>query len=472
MMKEGSNYNAIRIDVLGNIQPVWIADFSDEECLGQAVDVECYRVDRVLTEQLEQISGELGFSIMGYVDAMGYTKNYVPNTYMQEFTGYHLLPGPGVLCGCNKYEYGPLEPEQLEQLLGYLAEKLFYAAAQRGDARACAWLGCFYGMEEYGCKNIQKAAYWLQEASYAGDALGWLFLGILIGWDEYYPFQPAHIRYCLEKSMELSQEETFEELLDYFAEKDIESIRNAKPLKPEYPYIDGDIVLESKEDATELYAKALDLLEKEESLEDGMKLMLEAADLGHSDACHYAGCKLYDYGQGEEFQFDEEGVLETFPADGERAWKYLVHTGLMGNTEILQILPYMGVKEEHARKFLELYVGLTGDKTIPKYILPNLKKVLELDKDGSQVCDACILPLEKDLYYIVREEDSLAEKIENLQQAFRDATHREYGESMAWRLSVDGRDSMAMDWSRKLQDRDKIESLLDIYLYIQSLENK
>ncbi len=578
------NYNALNIDVFGNMQPVWIEDFADDEYLGKAVDRECERVDRVMTESLEQVSAELGFAIMGFVDGMGYTKNYIPNRYLQELAGYHTLLGPGVLCACQNYDYAPLETEQVEQLIAYLtdrlklgfekkrdamwylkqegqdeylkglelykqdkheeahqsfqqsasmkypnginavavdylcgnvvqqdvekgiamqkeaaqlgseialrnlgvsyltgqngvsqdvnlAEQYLLEAAKRYDIRAYAWLGELYGDEQYGHRNVAKAAYWLQEATRGDDAMGWLYLGLFIGWEEYYLFQPRYIRYCLEKYIELSGAGDVAELLDCFTEEGSANIRYAKPLKPDYPYIDRTSALESTEDAHTLYTKALDLLEHRQTLSEGMNLMLEAAEQGHCKACHYAGCRLYDYGQGDEFQFSEDGVVDAFPVDMERAWDYLVHTGLTGNTDILQLLPYMGVEERDARRFLKLYMELTGDKTIERYILPNLGKIMAMDADYSGICDEYIVPLEQELYYLIQAEDSLDTRIEKLQQALREATHREFGESMAWRMATDPHDSMAREWKHECTDRDKIEKLLDIYLCIQKIQD-
>ncbi len=113
-------FNALRLTVFGDFEPVFIADFSTSEGLGAAIGFGCERINAVSTRELQYISTMLGFTVIGYVDAHGYEKNHIPNGLMQQISGYSLLMGPGILCGWQDNDYAPLETWQVEELTRFL----------------------------------------------------------------------------------------------------------------------------------------------------------------------------------------------------------------------------------------------------------------------------------------------------------------------------------------------------------------
>ncbi len=122
MKNYSCKFNALRVTVFGDLEPVFIEDFSTYRGMSAPIGFGCERINAVSTVKINTISHELGFTVIGYVDAQGYEKNHIPNRLLQYISGYNMLMGPGVLCGWDNNDYAPLETEQVETLTGYLAK--------------------------------------------------------------------------------------------------------------------------------------------------------------------------------------------------------------------------------------------------------------------------------------------------------------------------------------------------------------
>ncbi len=577
-------YNALRVTVFGDLEPVFIEDFSASEGLGAAIGFGCRRVDAVSTREMQRLSRRVGFSVVGFVDAHGYEKNHIPNRCLQAISGYDLLMGPGVLCLWEKNDYAPLETEQVERLtrvlcdalqlddrkkkaamacfrlvgqteyeqglalsregkfeeahalfvraaeqnhpnginavafdylqgegagqdvekgralmlravelgspignrnlgLSYLdgsdgfpqdhdqAHRHLLFAAMEGDGKAMAWLGYLHIDGEFEGKNMMKAAYWLQQATQENEPMGWYFLAYLIAQDDYYFIQPRYIRYCVDKYLELSPGETLEETVAGLAEEHLEEICDAQPMEPCYPHITGEMASRDLPDPDDQYGQALLLMESPDTARQGMEMLLSAADQGHGWACLSAGSYLADWGQGDAFRFDESGNVTAFPVDDEKCWQYWTQAAWRGEATLLRYVGFACERVEDARAFLTLYAELTGDKAFGKYVLPYLEKALELGEECPWENDEELEALEKRLSYLLWGEPDLQKRIKRLEDALWEATHMQYGDSMAWRLATDPHDSQALSWQQSCKDAEEIRQLLTIYQYIAKLQD-
>ncbi len=576
-------FNALHVTVFGDLEPIFIEDFSSSEDLGAAIGFGCSRVDAVSTREMQQLSKTVGFSVVGFVDAHGYEKNYIPNRCLQAISGYSMLMGPGVLCGWAENDYAPLETQQVERLtqvlcdvpqlssakkkaalacfrlvgqdeyeaglalsqegkfqeahalfvkaaeqnhpnginavafdylqgegvaqdvekgramllqavelgspignrnlgLSYLdgsdgfprdhklAHRHLLFAAMEGDKKAMAWLGYLHIDGELENKNMMKAAYWLQQATQEDEPMGWYFLAYLIAQDDYYFIQPRYIRYCVDKYLEQSPGETLEEVVSTLAEEHLEAICEALPLEPCYPHITGEMASRNLPDPDDQNGQALLLLDSPDTAHEGMDMLLSAADQGHGWACLSAGSYLADWGQGDTFQFDENGKVTAFPVNKEKSWQYWVEAAWKGEATMLRYVGFACQNAEDAREFLTLYVELTGDQAFRKYVLPYLEKALESGEECPWENDEELAALEKKLSYLFWGDPGLQERIERLKDSLWEATHMQYGDSMAWRFAADPHDAQALSWERKRKDAEEIRQLLTIYQYIAKLQ--
>ncbi len=146
MKNYACKFNALRLTVFGDLEPVWVEDFSTSQGLGAPIGFGCDRVNVVSTRDLQKVSAQLGFTVVGYVDAYGYDKNFTPNPSMESISGYDRLMGPGILCGWANSDYAPLETWQVEELTRRLPD---HAAVSPEKYQAA--LACFreVGQEEY-----------------------------------------------------------------------------------------------------------------------------------------------------------------------------------------------------------------------------------------------------------------------------------------------------------------------------------
>lgn len=580
-------FNALRITVFGDLEPVYIEDFSTSEGLGAAIGFGCNRINAVSTRELQHHSQIMDVSVVGFVDAHGYEKNHVPNRCLQAISGYDLLMGPGVLCGWENNDYAPLSTREVEIVADYFAAyldipkekmdalveyfrvpgqdeydegrklskeekydqahamfekswELGYAdglnalacdylygegvpmdrekghqlmeqaaeagsikairnigayslsgnhgypedekkarqylqkAADQGDDQAMGWMAFMYSREWYGFKNTLKALYWAQKAMKKGNDLAWLVQAMVIAEDEYYPYQPRHVRYCLEKYMVLYGC-TLEEALAMLQEEEKnEAIQAAEPLATDYPEIDREMFEASEADPYAQYLEAMNLL-KAGKAQEGGELLLKAAQQG----CHYAmssvGWRCMDGGQGDEFSYDPDGSVTYFPANFRVAYQNMCAVAALGETDTLRLLPfsYQNFDKDIAKGMLIYYVELTGDTFAEQYILPNLEKVLELSDAGVETPEITgqeLAELEQKLPGYTRAELTIPERIERLESAYWEGGHAGYGDSMAWRLSVDPEDSQALSWERNRKNRATIGKLLDIYHWIVKVQ--
>ncbi len=582
-------FNALRITVFGDLEPVYIEDFSTSESLGAAIGFGCSRINAVSTRELQMHSSMLGFSVVSFVDAHGYEKNHVPNRCLQAISGYDLLMGPGVLCGWQNNDYAPLDTRQVENMahyfagllnlpqekrdamdacfcvagqaeyeegrklnkeekydqahalfersweLGYVdalnalacdylygegvpmdrekghqlmeqaaeagsikairnigayslsgnhgypedekkARQYLQRAADLGDDQAQGWMAFMYSREWYGFKNTLKALYWAQKAIKKGNDLAWLVQAMVIAEDEYYPYQPRHVRYCLEKYMELGSY-TLEEALEMLQQEDKDdAIRPAEPLATDYPEIDWEMFEASEADPYAQYLEALDLL-KAGKAQEGRELLMKAAQQG----CHYAmssvGWRCMDGGQGDAFSYDPDGSVTNFPANFQIAYQNMCAVAALGETDTLRLLPfsYQGFDVELAEGMLQYYVELTGDSFVAQYVLPNLEKALELANTGVEVPEITgqeLAELEQKLPHYTRAELTIPERIERLEGALWESNHSGYSDAMAWRLSVDPDDGQARSWDNNRRNKATILKLLDIYHWIVKVQGE
>ncbi len=582
-------FNALRVTVFGDLEPVFIEDFSTSEGLGAAIGFGCDRINAVSTRELQHHSQIMDVSVVGYVDAYGYEKNHVPNRYLQEISGYSMLMGPGVLCGWEKNDYAPLSTQEVEIVANYFAglldlpqnkmealEECFrvpgqeeyeqglklsreekfdqahalferswelgYAdglnavacdylygegapmdrekghqlmlqaaeagcakairnigayslsgnhgytldekkareylqkAADMGDGQAQGWMGFMYSRAGYGFKNTVKALYWTQQAMKKGNDLAWLTLALIIAEGEYYPYQPRHVRYCLEKYTALfgcTLEEALEQLQE---EEKNEAIRAAEPLEPEYPDVTREMFEASEADPYDQYIEALELLKSAENAEKGRSLLLKAARQGCCQAMYSVGYRCMDNGQGDSFSYNEDGSVYNFPQDFRTAFQYLCRTAWLGEIDVLRLLPfsYQNFDVDMAREMLTYYVELTGDSFVEQYILPNLERVMELSNEGQDeppiITGQELAELEQKVPGYTRAELTISERIERLESAYWEGGHAGYGDSMAWRLSVDPEDPQALSWERNRKNRATIGKLLGIYHWIVKVQ--
>ncbi len=583
-----TQFNALRVTVFGDLEPVYIEDFSTSEGLSAAIGFGCERINAVSTRELQMHSSMLGFSVVGFVDAHGYEKNHVPNRYLQEISGYNLLMGPGVLCGWQNNDYAPLDTRQVENMAHYFAgllglpegkkeamadcfrvagqdeyeqgikysnEKDFedahalfekswelgYAdglnalacdylygegvpmdrekghqlmeqaaeagsakairnigtyslagnhgypvdeekarqylqkAADQDDDQAMGWMAFMYSRDGYGFKNTLKALYWAQKAMKKGNDLAWLVQAIIIAEDEYYPYQPRHVRYCLEKYMSLYGC-TLEEALAMLQEEEKnEDIQAAEPLATDYPEIDREMFEASEADPYAQYIEALDIL-KAGKAQEGSELMQKAAAQGCYHAMHSVGWRCMDGGQGDEFLYDEDGSVTYFPEDFRTAYQNLCLTARLGETDVLRLLPfsYQNFDKDLAKGMLTYYVELTGNTFVEQYVLPNLEKVLEVSDAGRadppEITGQELAELEQKLPHYTRAELTIPERIERLEGALWESNHSGYSDAMAWRLSVDPDDGQARSWENNRKNKATIRKLLDIYHWIVKVQ--
>ncbi len=582
-------FNALRITVFGDLEPVYIEDFSTSEGLGAAIEFGCDRINAVSTRELQMHSSMLGFSVVGFVDAYGYEKNHVPNRCLQAISGYDLLMGPGVLCGWQNNDYAPLDTQQVENMAHYFAgllglpeekkeamadcfrvpgqdeyeqglkhsnerdfeyahtlfvksAELGYAdglnavacdylygegvtrdyekghqlmeqaaeagsakairnigayslagnhgypvdeekarqylqrAADMNDGQAQGWLGFMYSREGYGFKNTLKALYWAQKAMKKDNEIGWLTLALVIAENEYYPYQPRHVRYCLEKYMALYGCTLEDALLQLQEDDKNEDIRAAQPLEVEYPEIDLEMFEASDADPYDQYIDALELLKSAENAQKGMELMLKSAGQGCFWSMYSVGYRSMDNGQGDDFSYNEDGSVNSFPANFRRAWEYLCMTARLGETDALRLLPfcYQGFDKDLAEGMLTYYVELTGNTFVEQYVLPNLEKVLEVSNAGQgdppEITGQELEALEKKHSVYAREELTIPERIQRLEGAIWESNHANYSDAMAWRLAVDPDDGQARSWEYNRENVDSLGKLLEVYRWIVKVQ--
>ncbi len=146
MKNYACRFNALRLTVFGDLEPVWVEDFSTSRGLGAAIGFGCERINAVSTRRLQELSALVGFPLIGYVDAYGYDKNHVPNRLLQGLSGYDLLLGPGILCLWRDNDYAPLETGQVEALVRTLTGVLDMSP---GKARAALAPFRLAGQAEY-----------------------------------------------------------------------------------------------------------------------------------------------------------------------------------------------------------------------------------------------------------------------------------------------------------------------------------
>ncbi len=590
MKKYLKQFNALRITVFGDLEPVYIEDFSTSESLGAAIGFGCNRINAVSTRELQHHSQIMDVSVVGFVDAYGYEKNHIPNRCMQAISGYDLLMGPGVLCGWEKNDYAPLSTREVEIVADYFAayldiskekmealeacfrvpgeaeceqglklskegkfdeahalfekswelgyadglnamacdylygegapldyemgQRLMAQAAEAGSAKAIrnigtyslsgdygyavdaekareylqkaadlgerqaqGWLAFMYADEGYGFKNTLKALKWAQEGMKKGSEVAWLTLGIIICGGEYYPYQPRHVRYCLEKYMTIG-DYTLEEALMALEqdEEKTEAVRAAQPLLTDYPEITWQMFGASEQDPYEQYIQALEAL-KAGQAQQGMELMLKAAQQGCYHALYSVGYRSMNNGQGDDFSYDADGGVNNFPKNSQKAYENLCKTAFLGETDVLRLLPfsYRNFDVKRAKVMLQYYVELTGNTFVEQYILPNLKKALEVSDAGQgdppEITGQELAELEQKLPGYTRAELTIPARIERLESAFWESSHAGYGDSMAWRLSVDPEDPEALAWQRKCKNKAAIEKLLEIYHWIAKVQS-
>ncbi len=268
----------------------------------------------------------------------------------------------------------PKDPEQAQQYLE--------AAATHYNASAMACLGYLYTLPEYGFCSYAKAAYWLQNAIELEDTDAWLFLAVLMIVDDYYSYQPAFVRYCLEKYAEatdISLEEAMAEAGCTAGETD--EILEANSVEPWLPRVPNTVILDGAPNPSELYAEAMELLSDEDTAQEGMELLLKAADMGYTPACSYAGTAFLDQGQ-EDFLFDEDGAVTNFPGDDSKAQYYMMKAATGGDKHSLRFLPFVfdDMPLEYAKAHLARYTAITGDWVMEALVAPVLDKVLAGDE--------------------------------------------------------------------------------------------
>ncbi len=589
MKKYVKQFNALRVTVFGDLEPVYIEDFSTSEGLGAVIGFGCNRINAVSTREMQMHSSLLGFSMVGFVDAYGFDKNHVPNRYLQEISGYNLLLGPGVICGWENSDYAPLDTRQVENMAHYFAgllglpegkketmaacfrvagqseyeqglklsngrdyenahalfEKswaLGYAdglnavacdylygegvpmdyekghqlmqqaadlgcakairnigayslsgnhgysvdeekareylqrAADMNDGQAQGWLGFMYSREGYGFKNTLKALYWAQKAMKKDNEIGWLTLALVIAENEYYPYQPRHVRYCLEKYMALYGCTLENALLQLQEDDKNEDIRAAQPLEPHYPEITWELFEASDADPHDQYIDALELLQSAENAQKGMERMLKSAEQGCFWAMYSVGYRSMDNGKGDDFSYNEDGSVNNFPANFRRAWENLCMTAHLGETDALRLLPfcYHGFDKDLAKGMLIYYVELTGDTFVEQYVLPNLEKVLEVCDAGlgdpPEITGQELEALEQKLSVYAREELTIPERIKRLEGAIWESNHANYSDAMAWRLAADPNDGQAKAWEYNRENVDSLNKLLEVYRWIAKVQ--
>lgn len=115
--------NALIITAQGLIQEVYV-DFSDYESMCSVIDAEA--VDRLHTSSTLALSEECGVYIQGFVDRKGMEKELDENEIGAIFSGYSVIFGDVVVCGCNSsYDYIGLNPEDLKKV-GDIIKKRCY----------------------------------------------------------------------------------------------------------------------------------------------------------------------------------------------------------------------------------------------------------------------------------------------------------------------------------------------------------
>ncbi len=588
MRKYMKQYNALRVTVFGDLEPLFIEDFSTSEGLGDAVGFGCTRIDAVSTRQLQSFSTWIGFPVVGFVDAHGYEKNHVPNRCMQVLSGYSMLMGPGILCGWEGNDYAPLETWQVEALIRALAEQLelpasktdkalsnfaqlgqeeyeqglklakeqpeqahalfeqaaklgypdglnavawdylygagvpkdvekgktlMEQAAQMGSPKACrnigldymsddagnivdadkamqylqkaadlgdikgmAWLAYMYAYDVFGRQNRVKALYWAQKARNKNDDIAWLTLAAIICQDAYYPYQPRHVRYCLERYVEFGGGSVEQAVGDLNETQKQAELLAAQPLEPKYPKLTREMMEASEADPYNQYVEAMTLLEHAENAQKGMALLLTAADQGCFNAMFSAAYRFMDEGQGDDFTYNEDGSVNCFPENDEKAWQYLVRTAALGETTLLRELPfaYPDFDVDLAQEMLDYYVELTGDTFVETYLLPNVKQALKLSDGGEEpprITMQELAALEKKLPHYTREELSIPERIKRLEDAIWGSNHSGYSDAMAWRLASDPDDGQARSWENNRKNENTIRELLQVYRWIHRVQS-
>ncbi len=559
-------FNALRVTVFGDLEPVYIEDFSCYEGLSVPIGFGCRRINIVSTEEMKTLSGRIGFTVVGYVDADGYDKNFIPNRLMQAISGYNLLMGPAIICGWADNDYAPLPTKDVEILTRFCisqygiapkkaqgmlqafrevgqdeydeglkrsregkpleAHALFVKSAELGyrdginalamdymwgdgvevdeakglellrkaydassakaarnlglsykdgdhglpvdyekarayltagallsDAQAAAWLGYMYLDADFGFRNTAKAAYWIQAATDVDSDVGWFMLGLLIADDEYYCSYPAYVRYCFEQYVKQDNDNTLEEVLDTtFSNKDfVASILAAESLKPDYPPVPDFVRSRDFPDPCEALLTFEELLAHRETVEEARELLLLMADTGYSQACSVAALLMVDAGQGDEFVVDKAtGKVTAFPADDDRAMRYMETAARNGNRYCMCMFPLFGLpfidgrSESEIRTYIKRYIALFGDWVMETYILPHLSKLIP-----KIVNEGYFMPWQ---YH------------EDFEEAEAAVKHL-YAEDMTLDARVD-----ALEKARNAENGEAVDRLLEYYRYIIGIE--
>ncbi len=110
--------NAVVLTVTGASYGVEVKGWSTYEEIGEPIG--CDRLDIVSTQKMRDLSRRLGFTVIGYVDKNGYSKDLDENSRMQWLSGYDVLLGDALLCGWTGNDCGPLTEDQVDILLAYL----------------------------------------------------------------------------------------------------------------------------------------------------------------------------------------------------------------------------------------------------------------------------------------------------------------------------------------------------------------
>ncbi len=333
------------------------------QCFRQSAKLEC--PDGVNALAMDYIYGEgimenvsTGKEILQQAIDMGSAKAYLN-------LGFYCLDGL----------YGLAENPDM-------ALQCFEAAAKAYEPKAMAWLGYMYMLEDYDFYNTAKAAYWIRRAVELDCADGWKFLGMLIMMDDYYGYQPAYIRYCFRMYADMEGVSMDAVIEEAGAEDIAEAIWAAVPVEPVLPPVPMNIIWDDIPSPTASYEEAWDLLADEDTVEEGMQLLLQLADMGYAPACRDAGTYMVDCGQEDEFLYDEEGEISAFPADEESAYRYLKMAALSGDTHAMRFMPFLfeDMDIEEARLFISLYIQVTGDWLMESTIAPFLEKVRQMDE--------------------------------------------------------------------------------------------
>ncbi len=217
--------------------------------------------------------------------------------------------------------------------------KYLKAAVKLGDAFSMALLSdCYYfgGQAE---ENRTLAVYYAQKAVEGGEPIGYRALALSFMDGKYLAKCPAYARYCCEAYATLGEGTLEEVLSEPEFEESREEILAAEPAKLPKIVMDDTEPGFFEEDALRLYREALTLLLGENldgepipvNAQKAEKLLNAAARRGHCESLTSAATRYFNIGQGKSVVYDENGQVEAFGANTEKALHYLTLAAEQGD---------------------------------------------------------------------------------------------------------------------------------------------